>query len=78
MFCINDALERELCMRLTAMIEEWGSEFVALKVPKSWARMGVERVGRVHLRFTEMDRLVIAITHPDHAYDCYRSDCIVV
>ncbi|MBY0551737.1 MAG: hypothetical protein K2W95_30920 [Candidatus Obscuribacterales bacterium] len=78
MFCISDKLEKELCMRLTAVIEEWGSEFVALRVPISWARLGVVRVGRVNLRFTEIDRLVIAITHPDHAYDCYQTDSILV
>lgn len=78
MFYISDELEGEICMRLTSMIEEWGSEFVALRVPKSWVRLGVQQVGRVNLKFTEQDRIVISIIHPDHAYDCYQSDCICV
>ena len=75
---VNDEIEQQICMRLGALIEEWGADFVCLRVPKSWLRFGMTSIGRINLQFSEEDRLAIEITHPDHAYTCYQTEAIAL
>lgn len=76
MVCVDAETEDALCLQLRALIEEWGSQHVWLRVPQSWRRFGVTKVGRVFLQFSEVDRIVICVNHPDYqlqvATNCTR------
>lgn len=62
---VDSATEKLLSLQLRALIEEWGPEYVRLRVPASWRRFGITKVGRVQLEFAEIAAIVIAVEHPD-------------
>ncbi len=58
---INREDEARLCLVLRCFIEEWGSNNVAIQVPKCWSTLGGSRIGRVPLTYETEAAIVIRV-----------------
>lgn len=53
------------CATLKTFIQEWGSEFITVKLPASLCGYGRSSLGTVRLEFSEIDQLAICVKAED-------------
>jgi hypothetical protein len=60
---LNAENETKLAQVLKAFVEEWGPEFVILKLPKSWEKYRTNGFGKVKSFFVTENSVIIEVDY---------------
>ena len=71
--------EDEVCRVLRALVGEWGSEKVTVRVPREWAKSGYgPRFGKIRIEFWAETGISISVNYDNGAIRYWmpcKSDC---